>query len=167
MTRPLVSEQTIHRIFDISLWVKALFALVEIAGGIAAFFVSHALLIHLAAFVTQGELAEDPHDIVATTLLQTVQHIAPGTQHFAALYLLGHGVVKLWLISGLLREKLWYYPLALAVFAGFVGYQLYRYAATHSVWLIVITAVDLVVIALTWHEYRYLRRRVAAAPSPS
>jgi uncharacterized membrane protein len=28
---------------------------------------------------------------------------------------------------------------------------------THSVWLLLVTALDVAVIALTWHEYRYLR----------
>jgi uncharacterized membrane protein len=38
------------------------------------------------------------------------------------------------------------------------GSQLYRYVFTHSPWLLVLTALDLVVILLTWHEYRLLRR---------
>ncbi len=84
-----------------------------------------------------------------------------GTQRFLALYLLGHGVVKLWLIVGLLRERLWYYPVALVVFALFIVYQLYRFSFTHSVWLLLISVVDVVVIGLTWHEYRYLHRSKA------
>ena len=67
----------------------------------------------------------------------------------------------LWLIAGLLRERLWYYPIALAAFALFVLYQLYRFDMTGSLWLLVVTAVDVVVIALTWHEFRYLRHTVA------
>jgi uncharacterized membrane protein len=37
-------------------------------------------------------------------------------------------------------------------------YQLYRFSLSHSLWLVLITLVDLVVIALTWQEYRYVRR---------
>jgi uncharacterized membrane protein len=74
-----------------------------------------------------------------------------------ALYLLIHGALKLWLVLGLLREKLWYYPTAIAVFSLFIGYQLYRFSFTHSAFLLLITAIDLVVVALTWHEYNYLR----------
>jgi uncharacterized membrane protein len=44
------------------------------------------------------------------------------------------------------------------VFALFIGYQIYRYTFTHSILLLLITAVDLVVIAFTWHEYKYLRQ---------
>lgn len=107
--------------------------------------------------VTQDEFAEDPHDLVANFLLHTVQHLSVDTQKFAAIYLLGHGVIKLWLIIGLLCERLWYFPISMIVFGLFIGYQVYRFTFTHSVWLLLVTALDIVVIALTWHEYRYLR----------
>ena len=45
---------------------------------------------------------------------------------------------------------------ALVLFTFFIVYQLHRYTLTHSVSLLLITVVDLVVIGLTWHEYRYL-----------
>jgi len=153
-----LDETTIHLVFQISLWLKALFALTEIAGGIAAWFVTQELLVHVANVVTQGELAEDPHDVVANYLLHSAQQLSIGTRHFTALYLFSHGVIKLWLIVGLLRTRLWYYPTALTVFGLFIVYQLYRFVFTHSYWLLFVTVVDLVVIGLTWHEYRYLAR---------
>jgi uncharacterized membrane protein len=71
------------------------------------------------------------------------------TQHFAAYYLLGHGVVKLWLIVGLLKMRLWYYPVAIVVFGLFAVYQLYRFSFTHSLSLVLITVLDLAVTVLT------------------
>ena len=79
------------------------------------------------------------------------------TRNFTAVYLLSHGVIKLGLIIGLLRERLGSYPVATAIFGLFIVYQLFRFSLTHSLWLVVITAVDVLVIGLTWHEYRYLR----------
>ena len=87
-----------------------------------------------------------------------LQHLSLGAQHFAAIYLVSHGAIKLWLIIGLLREKLWYYPTAMVIFALFIVYQFYHFSFTHSVFLLFITVVDFVVIILTWHEYGYLRR---------
>lgn len=153
-----LDERYIHLAFQISLWTKGLFALTEVAGGLTLFFVSREWLAWLAGAVTKGELAEDPHDFVANFLLHSAQQLSISTQHFTAAYLLGHGVIKLWLIIGLLRERLWYYPTALVVFGLFVAYQIYRFEYTHSLWLLVITAVDIIVIGLTWHEYRYWRR---------
>lgn len=92
-----------------------------------------------------------------------MQNLSVSAQDFAALYLLAHGVTKLWLIIGLLRQRLWYYPTALIVFSLFIAYQLYRYSFSHSIWLLLITVLDVVIIGLTWHEWRYLRRRQLGA----
>ncbi len=154
-----LDEKKIHWIFDVSLWFKAVFALSEIVAGVVAYFVPQRLFLTLVLWVTKQEFAEDPHDFVANSLLHAVQHLSVGTQRFAAAYLLAHGVIKLWLIVGLLRQRLWYYPVAMVVFGAFVGYQLYRYTFTHSIWLLLITALDAVIIALTRHEYRYLAAR--------
>lgn len=153
------TERYIHLVFRVGLWSKVLFAVTEIAGGIAALLVTRHFLIVVANVITHGELAEDPNDLVANYLLHAAQHLSVGSRMFGGIYLLSHGVVKLWLVIGLLRERLWYYPLALAAFLLFVAYQLYRFADTHSPWLLFVTVVDLVVIVLTWHEYRLLRGR--------
>ncbi|MEJ2433706.1 MAG: DUF2127 domain-containing protein [Pseudolabrys sp.] len=153
-----LTEKRIHLIFVVSLWLKGAFAFFEIAGGIFAYVVPKQFLLHVVAVLTQGELAEDPHDMIANYLLHAAQHFSVGTREFTAIYLVSHGVIKLWLIIGLLRERLWYYPTALVVFALFIVYQLYRFSHTHSPFLLFITALDLIVIVLTWHEYRYLRR---------
>ena len=137
---------------------KGLFALGEIVGGVVALFLNRESLLRVMSVLTQEELAENPHDLVANYLLNSAQTLTIGTQMFVALYLLSHGGVKLWLIIGLWHERLWYYPTALIVFGVFIVYQLYRFSFTHSVWLLLISAVDVVVIALTWHEYKYLRR---------
>lgn len=156
--RSFLNEHKIHLFFEVSLFLKGAFALLEIIGGFLAYFVPAQFVLGLVAVLTQPELAEDPRDPVANYLLHAAQHLSIGTQHFAALYLLSHGAIKLWLIVGLLREKLWYYPTALIVFGLFIIYQLYRFSFTHSPFLLFLTAVDVVVIALTWHEYRYLKR---------
>jgi uncharacterized membrane protein len=160
-TGKFLDEKRIHLIFEVSLLIKGAFAGLEIIGSFLVYFVPKHFIVGLVAMLTQSELAEDPRDLVANYLLHAAHHLSVGTKHFAALYLLSHGAVKLWLIVGLLRERLWYYPVALIVFAAFIGYQLYRFSFTHSAFLILLTAVDIVVIILTWHEFRYLRRHRA------
>jgi uncharacterized membrane protein len=157
-TQLSVSEKNIRLAFRVSLFIKGVFALLEIAGGALAYFISQKLLVSFITAITQDELVEDPNDFVANYLLHLAQDFSISTQYFTAFYLLSHGVLKLFLIAGLLRERLWYYPLATIVFALFIVYQLYRFSFTHSVWLLVITILDMLVIWLTWREYKYLRR---------
>jgi uncharacterized membrane protein len=154
----LLDERRIHLIFAVSLFIKGAFAFLEIVGGILAYVITQQFILDIVAALTQDELAEDPRDVIANYLLHAAQHLSASTQQFTAVYLLSHGAIKLWLIVGLLREKLWYYPTAMAVFWLFIAYQLYRFSFTHSIFLLLLTALDVVVIALTWHEYGYLRR---------
>jgi uncharacterized membrane protein len=97
--RRLFDEKTLRVVFFASLWIKAAFALIEILGGIAAWFLTRQTLVEWAGAITQGELAEDSHDLLANYLLHSAQNLSVGAQHFAAVYLLGHGVVKLWLVA--------------------------------------------------------------------
>ena len=156
-----MDEQRIHRIFQISIVLKGLHALIECACGIALYFISTASIVDWVHLLTQEELIEDPDDFVATHLLAAAQHLSMGTQTFYAFYLLSHGLVKVLLVIGLLKGKLWAYPASLAVLTAFVAYQAYRYSYTHSIGLIVLTVFDLVVIWLVWHEWRLLRRHRA------
>lgn len=162
LMRKLFTPRNVELAFAISLVFKGIFALAEIASGLVFEFVPRQSLLELAQAVTRMELSEDPRDFVANYLLHAAQGLSAGTQRFTALYLLGHGAVKLWLIVGLWRRKLGYYPAAIAVFGFFILYQLYRYSFTHALSLLFVTAVDVAVVGLTVLEYRRLRRRTAA-----
>jgi uncharacterized membrane protein len=161
-----LNEKTTHVLFQLSLLCKAVFAAAEIVAGIGAYFVTQQFLLTLVERLTRAELFQHhPHDLIANYLYASAQHFSLSTRNFTAAYLLSHGVVKLWLIVGLLRAKLWYYPLAIAIFGLFVVYQLYRFNLSHSLWLILITLIDVLVIALTWQEYRHVRRSLGAVRS--
>jgi uncharacterized membrane protein len=155
-------QNNLHRAFEIGLILKGIFALLEILAGIVAYFITQHFLVQLVLAVFHEELQGDPHDFVANFLIQSAQNFSVNAQLFTSIYLLGHGVIKVVLIAGLLRGKLGYYPASIVVFLLFVVYQLYRYSISHSVWLLLITLLDIVVIWLTWHEYRYMRERLPA-----
>lgn len=155
-----VNEHRIHQIFRVSVIFKGLHALTEIAGGLVFYLVSAPTELHWVNLLTQDELNEDPRDFVATHLLSAAQHLTGATQTFYAFYLVSHGLIKVVLVAGLLREKLIAYPLSLIALAAFIAYQLYRYSYTHSFGLILLTVFDLVVIALVWHEWQLLRKHL-------
>ena len=134
----LLAEKNIHLAFEVSLLLKGAFAVAETVTGIGVYFVTQQFVFKLVEHLTREELLEDPRDWVATYLFQSVPHFSVSTRNFTAFYLLTHGIIKLWLIIGLLRAKLSYYPVAIAVFGLFIVYQLYRFSATQSLWLLVI-----------------------------
>ncbi|MEO7938145.1 MAG: DUF2127 domain-containing protein [Burkholderiaceae bacterium] len=152
------SQKNVHVAFEVSLMFKGAFALVEIATGVFAYFVTQKILLDIAQMVTRTELTEDPNDFVANYLMHAAQGLTVNSQHFTAFYLLSHGLIKVWLIAGLWRKRLWYYPVTIAIFGALIVYQLYRYTFAASLLLLLITALDAVVVGLTWLEYQHLRR---------
>jgi len=155
-----VQEKRIHQIFAVSVSLKGLHALLEIVGGFALYFTSTATILGWISSYSQDQLSDDPNDWVATHLLRFGQTFSVAQHDFFAFYLLSHGIVKLVLVYGLLREKLWAYPASFVVFGAFIAYQLYRYSFTHEIALIALSVFDLFVLALAWHEYQLLRRHL-------
>lgn len=147
----------VHLFFAVSVIGKGVDGVLEIVGGVLLFFVNPLRLQTLVRVLTQHELSEDPHDLVAHYLLNSTQHLASGVQVFAAVYLLWHGVVKVGLVTALLLKVRWAYPAAIVAFLLFIAYQLYRYSHTHAPALLALSALDAVVIVLTWLEYKRLR----------
>jgi uncharacterized membrane protein len=157
-----MNERHVHRIFEIGVLLKGAHALIECIGGLVLAFVSTSAITNLVNALTQEELIEDPDDFVATHLLSLAQNLTVSTQRFYAFYLLSHGVIKLLLVAGLLRNKLWAYPVSLVVLGLFIIYQIYRFSYTHGVGLIVLTVFDVIVMGLIWHEYRLVRRHLTS-----
>ncbi len=143
-----------HDLFLVSIWIKGIVGLLQVVGGGLLLVVHQDQLIRLAVMLTQPELTEDPHDSIALFVRHSAEQFGHGTQQFASLYLAVHGLIKILLVVGLLRRKMWSYPASMWVLGAFIAYQCYRYTQTHSPWLIALTVLDIAVIVLVWHEWR-------------
>jgi uncharacterized membrane protein len=152
----LLSKKYLHRFFIIGVCIKAFDGIVEILAGIALFF--PARVIHFIRAVVLHKLLKNSNGVLVNYAHKSITILSEHTALFIIIYLLSHGILKLFLVAGLLYRKLWAYPSGIAVFTGFVGYQLYRYTSTHSPVLIFLTVIDLFVIGLTWHEYTLLKK---------
>lgn len=150
-------ENKIHRIFKWVLVAKGLFAFFEVVGGILVLFISKEFIANTVFWFTQDELAADPTDYLAHQLVQWSQLISVSTQHFASFFLVSHGIIKLFLVIGLLKKKLWFYPLSISAFILFILNQLVRYSHTHSVVLLAVTVLDIAIVWLTWKDYNLLK----------
>lgn len=149
-------SRLVHLFFDISVIAKGIDGVLEIVGGVLLLLVTPARILGVVRRVTQHELSTDPHDFIANYLLNSAQQLTSSVKVFAATYLLWHGVVKVVLVTGLLMKRRWAYPIAITAFMLFLIYQLYRYSHTRAAELLWLSALDVVVIVLTWLEYRRL-----------
>jgi Predicted membrane protein len=150
-------KNLVHVSFEIGLILKGIHGLMEIIGGILLLFLNPNRLNWLTRFLTQHEISEDPNDKVANFLLTLSSSFSINTQHFAVFYLMSHGIIKCILIFLLWRKKLWAYPLTIVFFIIFIAYQLYRYTFTQSIFLILLTILDTIMIALTYFEYKRIK----------
>ncbi len=150
-------EKTVHVLFDIGVFSKGVDGALEIVGGVLLYLVSPAQINSIVRMLTQHELSEDPHDLLAGYLLQAAQHLSVAVQIFASVYLVWHGIVKVSLVIALLQKRFWANPAAIVALCFFLSTNLYRYAHTRSAWLLVLKVVDVFVIVITWLEYKRLR----------
>jgi uncharacterized membrane protein len=144
-------------LFRVSVLLKGLDAVLEIVAGAALWVAGPELVVRLARLLTRGELGESPSGLAANYLRESASRLTAGDGHFIVVYLLGHGIVKLFIVVALLKNKLWGYPLAMVVFGGFIVYQIYRFALAGEVALVALTIFDLIVILLIWLEYRAVK----------
>ncbi len=150
-----MQEKRIHQLFVVSVALKGLHALIEIAGGIAlALFNTDAIVRWLYA------AGEGRPDWIEETLARFARTFTGQEHHYYVWFLVSHGLINLALVIGLLRGKLWAYPATFAVLSLFIAYQLYRFTYTHDIGLILLQRARRLVMALAWHEYGLVKRHL-------
>ncbi|MEO8426126.1 MAG: DUF2127 domain-containing protein [Verrucomicrobiota bacterium] len=147
-------EKILHRAFTIGVWVKGVDGILETIGGFLFLLVGRTALSNLVFTLTQHELLEDPDDRLANWLRHASGHLSSDARLFGSSYLLAHGRIKIFLVAGLLRAKLWSYPTAIASLSAFIGYQIYQASLRYSPGLVGLTMFDTIILALTWREYK-------------
>ena len=147
-------DRILDLIFLIGVLFKGIDGLGELIGGVVLLFVDPAHLRGAADAVTAGELAEDPHDVVAHLIRHGAAQLGGTGVLFLALYLLLHGVVKVAIVLALLIGSKRVYPWAIAALIAFVLFQLYEMITNPSAGVAALTVFDLFIIWLTWREWR-------------
>lgn len=147
-------EKTLHRLFLISVWIKGGAGLLETLAGIPFFFVTPRVIEDFVVLLTAPELSEDPnrldchyHPPCCSALFcgyraicrRLSYHSRPDQDFFSRRSLAG---------------KIVAYPTSLWFLVAFIVYQCDRYAYTHSIWLVLLTVLDVIVAFLIWHEYQ-------------
>lgn len=149
----------LDRTFFISLILKGLDGVLELVGGVALLLVTPAQIAAAVRALTRHELSEDPHDLIANWLITYSNTLDVSATLFGAIYLLLHGIVKVFLVVAVLRDRLWAYPWLIGFLVLFIGYQGYELILHFSWGLLLLTAFDIFIVMLTAREYRLHKRR--------
>lgn len=145
-------QNLLHRAFQIGIFFKGLDGFTETAGGFLFLCFSKGAILRFVYFFS-GHVLGDPDDWLARSLRHAFAGFSRGAKWFVGAYLLGHGIIKLLVVFGLWREKLWIFPFALFMLLAFIGYQVFRMFSHASAGLAFLTGLDVLIVALVWHEY--------------
>jgi uncharacterized membrane protein len=143
-------------VFQTGITLKGIDGALEILGGVLLWIVRPSAMNAFLRVLSQHDLSRDPHDFIAVHLLRTSAILLSTNRLFPSLFLLSHGIAKVVLVVAMWMKELWAYPLTILVFSAFSAYQIYRCSHTHSITLLILTIFDVVVIALTWQQWRQL-----------
>ncbi|MEK7080258.1 MAG: DUF2127 domain-containing protein [Patescibacteria group bacterium] len=153
-------RKVIDRTFEISVLLKAFFGFFEILGGILFSISDRFIMNNFIISMAQQEIAEDQNDLIANFLIKSANNLANGTQVFAVVYLIFHGVINIFLAVFLLKNKTWAYPWSMALFSLFIIYQVYRYFHTYSFELLFLMLFDVFIVFIIWLEYKRKKKAI-------
>jgi uncharacterized membrane protein len=151
-------EKLFHRLFEIGIWIKGIDGLVEMAGGILLLTVSLQALNGFLIGLAQKEIERDSGELISNALQHAAEHLTRSSKLTAGAYLLGNGVIKVFLATFILRGKLWCYPVAIVVMTIFILLQCGRLGFHFSLSMLCATIIDIAIVLLIWREYRHIKK---------
>ena len=154
-----VPEKYWHKFFEIGVFVKGFNGIWETLSGLLVLFLNKETIRDWFFVLASRELLEDPSDHLINFLAGVLQNFSREAQTFAALYILIHGALNIFLAVQLYRGKKWAYLFVINVTTLFVLYQIYRIGIHHSLLLTILTIIDILFVVVAWHEYRHLYPR--------
>ncbi|MHB8871338.1 MAG: DUF2127 domain-containing protein [Candidatus Doudnabacteria bacterium] len=157
--KEIFAEKNWHRLFELGLIIKGVNGVIETLSGFFVIFASKATINTLFFNLTRGELLEDPHDRLINFIMHSLGQLSTSTKLFAAIYILTHGLLNIFLAIQLYREKLWAYLVTINLMILFIIYQIYRISYNHSLILTLITIWDIIFVIVLWHEYKYHKKQ--------
>jgi uncharacterized membrane protein len=154
----LLPEKDYHELFRIGILVKAIDGVIEAVAGVLIYFVNYTTVNAVLFTVFHSEISESPRDPLWDYLVNEWHHFLLSSHTFWGLLFIAHGITKLFLSVMLLKNRLWAYPAAAAVFTLFVAYEIVSLLDRPSTFLLLITIFDAIVVGLILHEYRHKKK---------
>lgn len=142
-----------HRLFQITVAIKGVDGALEILGGLLLLIFGAKGVNRTLAVVTEHEATLDQGNFFVRTIIGHAHPLPASSVHLTIIYLLVNGVVKIWLVHGLLKELRWMFPVAMGILGLLVAYLVVHLTRHPSASLAFFAALDVITIALVWREY--------------
>lgn len=155
----IIKKKIIDRTFEIVVFVKSFFGFFEILAGVMLAFSGRLQVNNLIIYLTKEEITQEPNDFFANSTISFFDKFSSGSHVFAVVYLIFHGVINLFLVVALIKNKIWAYPCAILGFGLFIFYQIYRYFHTLSISLLMLTLFDIFIVWIIYLEFKEKKLR--------
>jgi uncharacterized membrane protein len=142
-----------HRAYLAAILIKGFDGALEALAGLVILVAEPERLDEWVLRFTAPELTG--HHPALHALQRGVERLAEGPHQFVIFYLLVHGLLKLGIVTALLKGggRL-LFPIASLILAGFVVYMSWRLTIRWSDWLLGFALFDLLTLALVLNEWR-------------
>ena len=150
-------EKLWHELFKVGVYIKGIIGAFELASGFLVIFISAERIGRILANLANRNLPLNLEDFFVYFSHQYVANPHPELKIFAGLYIISRGVINMFLVWGLIKERHEAYLFAIGVMGSFWLYQVYRLVLHPSLLLGFLTAFDVLLIILIWHEYKKLK----------
>jgi len=142
-----------YGLFRAGVLIKLGIAIAEIIVGLIFCFFSYATMNALLTSALRMVIT-NPNSPIWSLVNSGFRDLVVYSTSFWAFIFLSHGITKILLTQGLLRNKAWAYILSLLVFSYFIVNQIYQAIKNPSIALELITVFDGIVVFLIFYEYR-------------
>jgi uncharacterized membrane protein len=150
-------------IFLVGVVFKGFDGLVELIAGIPLLFVTPVGVASVVHRLTAQELAQDPHDLISNLLVHGTSHLVGSDLRFLGIYFLIHGIVKVAIVVAIIIGARKIYPWAIGALGALTIFQIVEFVIHPTVGVALLSILDIVIIALTWREWRENRSLVDTA----
>jgi uncharacterized membrane protein len=157
MIKKLFSREHLHAYFNAGIWIKGIDSIGEITIGLLLYF-DPQLITRFIFALFGDELTESPRDGLLYFFFHNWNGFSGGSQYLFAFLFLGHGLTKIFLVTGLVKNKIWVYPIAAFAFFFFAVYQIYEITSSPNLLLGIYSLLDILFVGLIINEYCYKLR---------
>lgn len=131
--------------------------MLQFIGGSALLLIPTQTLGRWIDYLMWHLISENPDNMIGRWLQHRSHHLSGHATLLVSLYMLSHGVIKLSLVFGLLKEKLWVFPFAFVGFGAILSVEMYH-IFFHFFWgFCILMSFDIFVLTMAILEYRKLK----------
>lgn len=147
-----LKETWIHDAFLVTVFLKGIDGILEIVLGLLLIFTDE--FSDIVFFLTRDAIIDDPNNYFAMHLRAFASQ-SHEVFIIGGLYLVVHGIVKVFIAGSLWRNYSWAYPAAIVLLALFIFYELIHIFRTGSVPFMGLAVFDIAMLWLVGYEYRH------------